>query len=683
MTLQYPDTPATDFVERLHGQDIADPYRWLEDTGDPQVQQWIDAQNAATHAWLADASERSAIRERLRDLWDFPRRGVPSRYGKHWFQLRNTGLQDQDVLWVADAPDAEGRVLIDPNGLSADGTTALSATAVSHDGTLLAYAVSDQGSDWRRWLVRDVATGQDLPDRLQWSKFSLSAWHPDGSGFWYGAYDPPASDAAYQEATRGQRLAFHRLGTRQEDDEVTCEIPGETDWIFDPEVTEDGRWLVVTVSRGTDPRSRVWVADLTGDGKIRPLLDAFDAAYTLAGNDGSTLFFLTDRDAPRGRVVAVDGVEPVDEAALDEVVPERPETLQSADVVGGRLLTLWLSDAVSKLRRSELDGSDEVDIALPDLGTVGAMSGRHDDDVFHFSFSSFTDPPGIYRHDLGADSTTLVSPSAFAGDTGGLVTEQVFVASADGTRIPMFLVRRADVEAGMPRPTLLTGYGGFNIPVTPTFSLQRYVWVERGGVLAVANLRGGGEYGQEWHDGGRLDNKQNVFDDAIACGEWLVEHGWTTPDRLAVQGGSNGGLLVGACLTQRPDLFGAAVAEVGVLDMLRFHLSTIGWAWKSDYGDPDDPDAFATLLSYSPYHRIEPGTAYPPTLVTTGDHDDRVVPSHSFKFAARLQAAQAGTAPVLLRVDRSGGHGGGKPTAKIIDERADVLGFLDRVLGAT
>ena len=672
-------TDSADHVDTLHGVAVADPHRWLEDATDDRVQTWIDEQSAATERWLADAGQRDEIRSRLAELWDYPRAGVPWRRGESWFQLRNSGLQDQDVLWVADAPDARGRVLLDPNTLSTEGTTALTGASVSVDGALIAYAVSERGSDWRTWRVRDVSSGEDLGDQVEWSKFSPSAWHPDGSGFYYGSFAPPDARTAYQEATRGQWLAFHRLGDRQAHDEVVAHLADEPEWIYTPEVTDDGRWLVVTLQRGTDPRSRVWVADLSRDGALRPLLDAYDAAYELVGATGDDLLFVTDRDAPRGRVVAVDAAGG---GAIRELVAEEEATLQGAQIVGHRLLTLWLRDAVSQLRRHELDGTADGEVALPGIGSVESLAGRHDDAAAFFAFASFDAPPAIYRHWVASGRTELVRAPQVALGPEEIVTEQVFATSADGTRVPLFLVHREDVRAGEGHPTVLWGYGGFDIPVTPMFRVPWHVWVERGGVLAVANLRGGGEYGKEWHEAGRLRNKQRVFDDALGCGQWLLDHGWAAPDALAIQGASNGGLLAGACLTQRPDLFAAAVVEVGVLDMLRFHLSTIGWAWKSDYGDPDDPDDFATLHAYSPLHNVKAGTAYPATLVTTGDHDDRVVPFHSFKFAAALQAAQAGPAPILLRVDRSGGHGAGKPTAKVIDERADVLTFLTRVLSA-
>lgn len=687
-TLPYPETRTVDQVDHHHGEAVPDPYRWLEDVDAPETLDWIAAQNALTASWLAGVPARAEIAARLTALWDHPRAGVPSRRGDRWFQLRNTGLQDQDVLWVMDAPDAEGRPLLDPNAMSADGTVSLSAAAASRDGRHLAYATSAAGSDWMTWRVREIETGADLDDVLSWSKFAGAAWLPDGSGFVYARFDEPAAGEAHERANRDQRLWFHRLGTSQDDDVLVYARPDEPEWMFSPSVTDDGRYLVLHVSHGTDPRNRVFYADLEAGRDLAALemvelLADFDAAYGLVGNVGETFVFLTDRAAPRGRLVAVDLADPAPERWRD-LVPERADTLERAVLVGGRLVAGYLRDARSVLLRFTLDGEPDGEVALPGIGSVEAMAGRQDDEALHLSFAGFTAPPSVHRHEVATAETICVREPGVAIDQDAFVTEQVFVTSADGTRVPVFLVHRADVTPTGDVPTLLWGYGGFHISVTPMFRAAWQVWVERGGLLAVPNLRGGGEYGQAWHDAGRLAAKQNVFDDAIAAAEALVGDGWTRPDRLAISGGSNGGLLAGACLTQRPDLFGAAVPEVGVLDMLRFHLFTIGWAWTSDYGSVEDPEQYRWLRAYSPLHNVDPTVAYPATLVTTGDHDDRVVPGHSFKFAAALQAAQrasGGGAPVLIRVQTQAGHGAGKPTRILIEERADVLAFLTRALG--
>ncbi len=676
--LHYPHARRGDVVDTHHGTLVADPYRWLEDTDAPDTRAWIAAQNRLTRSWLDGVPARERIRERLTALWDHARAGVPWRRGDRWFQLRNTGLQNQSVLWTMDAADAGGRVLLDPNLLSPDGTVSLSAAAVSEDGALLAYATSDAGSDWMTWHVRDVETAADRPDVLEWSKFSGAAWTADGSGFFYAAYDPPEPGAAYEARNLGQRLHHHRLGDRQEDDRLVYARPDEPEWGFDPDVTEDGRWLLVHVWQGTDRRNRIYLADLAAGGDVRPLLDDFDAGYEVVGAVDRVLYVRTDLDAPRGRIVAIE-IDRPQRDAWREVVPEAADTLERVVLVGDRLVAVYLRDASSRIRLFALDGAPAGAVELPGLGTVDALAGRQADRALHFTFSSFTRSTSVHRHDLATGATSVVRDAALAVD--GYATEQVFATSADGTPVPMFLVRRAEATPGTPAPTLLYGYGGFNIPVTPSCKVWWLVWLELGGVLAVANLRGGGEYGEAWHDGGRLANKQNVFDDFAACARWLVDEGWTSPARLAINGGSNGGLLVGACMTQRPELYGACVPEVGVLDMLRFHTFTIGWGWASDYGTVDDPEQFSTLLSYSPVHNVRPGTAYPPTLITTGDHDDRVVPGHSFKFAAALQSAQTGDAPVLVRVETDAGHGVATPTGKLIDQRADVLAFLVRALG--
>jgi prolyl oligopeptidase len=691
-TLRYPDTATVDQVDDYHGERIADPYRWLEDTDAPETAAWIAEQNAVTAAWIGEVADRDDIVARLRALWDHPRASVPTHRGKRWFQLRNSGLQDQDVLVVMDAPDDEGRVLLDPNAMSDDGTVSLSAAAVSRDARLLAYATSAAGSDWMTWRVRDIATGEDLDDVLEWSKFAGAAWLPDGSGFLYARFDAPAEGEAYEEANRNQRLWLHRVGTSQDDDVLVYARPDQPEWMFSPSVTEDGRYLVLHVSHGTDPRNRLFYADLGEDAEERTsvegiafleLLTDFDAAYGLVASVDRTFYVLTDRDAPRSRLVAIDLDDP-EPSRWRDVIAETEDSLERATLVGGRLIAGYLHHARSVLRRFTLDGEPDGEVALPGIGSVEGMAGKAEDDDLYFSFAGFSQPSSIHRHTVSTGATALVRAAGVDIDPDAFVTEQVFVTSADGTQVPMFLVRRADVEPDGGVPTLLWGYGGFRIPVTPMFRVAWHVWVERGGMLAVPNLRGGGEYGQAWHDGGRLANKQTVFDDAIAAAEHLVASGWTRPDRLAISGGSNGGLLAGACLTQRPDLFGAAVPEVGVLDMLRFHHFTIGWAWISDYGSADDPEQFRWLRAYSPLHNIDAGTRYPATLITTGDHDDRVVPGHSFKFAAALQAAQrasGGEAPTLIRVQTQAGHGAGKPTRVLIEERADVLAFLTRALG--
>lgn len=676
--MDYPPTRRDDLVETLHGVEVPDPYRWLEDTDAPETREWIEAQNALTRSWLDADDTREAVRARLTEIWDYPKVGIPWRRGDRWFQLRNAGLQQQAVLWTMPAPDAEGEVLLDPNTLSEDGTVALGPVAVTDDGSLLAYAISEAGSDWHTWRVRDIATGEDLPDEAPWSKFSGAAWLHDGSGFFYSAYDPPPPGATYAHRNKDHQLRFHRLGATEE---VTVHArPDEPDWGFSPAITEDGRWLVVTVFVGTDPRTRIHLADLTAAEptavQVTPWLDDFDAEYSVIGNVGDTFYVLTDRDAPRRRVLAITAADPTDQR---EVVPEGPDTILSATIVGNRIVSAQMVDAAHRLRLHTLDGTPAGEVPLPDIGSITGLSGRQEDTSFHFGFTSFARSGSIHRHDLDTGRTEEVRPASRQLDD--VVTELHLVDSTDGARVPLFLVRPADAPRDGTLPVLQYGYGGFGIPLSPQFSLWWTAWLERGGAIAVGCYRGGGEYGREWHDAGRQASKQHTFDDAVACARWLADSGWTTPQRIAITGGSNGGLTAAAAMLDAPDAFGACIPEVGVLDLLRFTEYTIGWAWTSDYGDPADPDDFARLLRWSPYHRITPGRRYPATLVVTGDHDDRVIPGHSFKFAAALQHAQDPDGPpVLIRVDTRAGHGAATPTSKVIDARADVLTFLDRVL---
>lgn len=689
---QPPPTPAGPVVDELHGRRILDPYRWLEDLDAAEVGQWVAAQNAHTETWLdAGAQLRRALHERLTELTDHERRSVPHRRGRWWLWMSNDGLTAQDALVVAEAPDGAPRVLVDPNRLSDDGTVSLVAAAASHEGERLAYALSEAGSDWMTWYVIDVATGAVHPDQVGWAKFAGAAWAPDGSGFYYGRFDEPDPDRLYEEAHRGHQVWFHRLGTEQVRDRLIMARPQDPELVFSPEVSDDGRWLLITGARGTDRRTMVWAADLAAaedaaDATVAPVLGEHDAYYGVAATEGDTLLVLTDHGAPRRRVIAVDvGASDVDR--WREVVAESGiDTLERAVRVGERLVCAWLHHARSRVTVHRLDGAPVDEVELPELGSVADISGGRDDAVAHIGFTSFTRPPGIHRYDPASGRIREVWRPDLAFDPEAFATEQIRVTATDGERVPAFVVRRADAAlAEGDHPTLLWGYGGFGISVTPLFRTWWLAWVERGGVLVVPNLRGGGEYGAAWHDAGKRDRKQQVFDDAISVAESLIARGWTRPERLAISGASNGGLLAGACLTQRPDLFGAAVPEVGVLDMLRFHRFTIGWAWASDYGTADDPEQLEWLLAYSPLHRLAPGTRYPATLVTTGDTDDRVVPAHSYKFAATLQAAQAGgehAPPALLRVETRAGHGAGKPVGVLLEERADVLAFLCRTVGA-
>jgi prolyl oligopeptidase len=682
----YPDTRTVDQVDDYHGTLVADPYRWLEDPDAPETKAWIEAQNELTFGFLGDIQARDGIRQRLADLWDYPKAWAPVKRGGRYFQLCNSGVQNQDVLFVRDTLDGEARVLLDPNTLSEDGTVALTSWAVSPDGRWLAYATSSSGSDWLTWRVRDVVSGEDLPDVIEWSKFSAASWRRDGSGFYYSRYDAPEPGQDYTGLNLYHKVCFHRLGESQAQDTLVYERPDQKEWGFDAEVSEDGRYLVLHVWQGTDVRNRLFYQDLQAGGPVVELISELEAAYRFVGNDDTVFYLRTDLDAPRGRLIAIDLAKP-GKANWRTLVPEDADTLEGVAMVHDEFVVLYLHDAHHRLQRFDRGGRSLGDIVLPALGSIPSngnflnLTGQRTDDELFYGFCSFLYPVTIFRYDFRRQESELLFAPPLDFDTGPYITRQVFVQSRDGTRVPMFLTHRRDLQAGGDHPTLLYGYGGFNIPLVPTFLVSRLVWLEMGGVLAWANLRGGGEFGEEWHRAGMLHNKQNVFDDFIACAEYLIEERITSTSKLAILGGSNGGLLVGACLAQRPDLFGAAVPVVGVMDMLRFHKFTIGWAWVSDYGSADDPEQFEMLYAYSPLHNLGPGRRYPATLVITADHDDRVVPGHSFKFAAALQAAQAGDAPVLIRIQTKAGHGLGKPTAILIEEAADIWAFLVAVLG--
>ncbi|MGC9220876.1 MAG: prolyl oligopeptidase family serine peptidase [Solirubrobacteraceae bacterium] len=680
-----------DQVDDYHGELVADPYRWLEDTNSSQTRAWVDAENVLTEAWLSHVKVREEIGRRLAELWDYARFEAPFKRGGRWFQLRNSGLQNQDVLYVMDGPDEAGRVLLDPNELSFDGTVAMTSFEVTEDGSLLAYATSAAGSDWMTWRVREVASGQDRPDVVQWSKYSRASWLRDGSGFYYEAVDPPAPGAEYLEAASSQKVRFHRLGTGQNDDELVFEAPEHPEWTSQAVVSDDGRFVVISISQGTAPEAQLLVLDRENPASgMRPLVADFASKASYVTNVGGTFYLLTDERAERQRIVAVDLENPELEQ-WREVIPESTALLLAARRCGGQLVCHYLKDACSRLAVFGFDGAHVRDLPVPEVSSLLAdhgapgFEGHPDSDKLHFVVTSFTDSGSLWEHDLASGETLLIRGPAAAIDPQTLVSEQVFVTADDGVSIPLFLTCRRDVDANGNVPVLLYGYGGFDIPLTPQFNVEWAAFVERGGLLAVAVLRGGGEYGRSWHRAGILSNKQRVFDDFCDCARWLGTSGWSRPGRIAINGASNGGLLVGACFTQHPELFGAAVAEVGVLDMLRFHRFTIGWAWKSDYGDPDNPERYRWLRAYSPLHNVHPGRRYPPILLTTGDHDDRVIPGHSFKFAATLQAAAAASsgpsAPILLRTETSAGHGQGLPTAKAIAKATDVLAFIAGTVG--
>ncbi len=683
--LEYPKAKTGDVVEQMHGVKVADPYRWLEDDvrKNPEVAAWVEAQNKVTNAYLDSIPERGRIAARLKQLWNFERFSAPRRRGGKYFFSKNDGLQNQAVLYVQEGPDGAPETLVDPNAWAKDGTVALSGTSISDDGKLLAYAIADAGSDWNTWRILDVATKKPLADEIRWVKFSSADWTPDGKGFFYARFDEPAANQKFQSLNLNQKLYYHRVGTPQSADELVYARPDFPKWGFSTNVTEDGKYLLISVRTGTDARERLFFKDLGLEGaKVEDLIPNFDQMYNLIGNDGSVLYFHTDHAAPRGRVIAIDLAKP-GPANWREIVPQSADTLTSVGLLGDTLLCDCLQDAKSRVKRFGLDGTPRGDVELPGIGSAGGFDGKRSDTETFYTFTSFAAPPTVYRYDVAANKSTAFRTPKVPFDAAAFEVKQVFYASKDGTKVPMFIAHRKGLKLDGTNPTLLYGYGGFNISLTPSFSVARIAWMEMGGVLAVANLRGGGEYGQEWHKAGTKQKKQNVFDDFIAAAEWLIKENYTAAAKLAIQGGSNGGLLVGACMTQRPELFGACLPAVGVMDMLRFQQFTAGRYWVDDYGSSENAADFPALRAYSPYHNLKPGTKYPPTLVTTADTDDRVVPGHSFKFTAALQAAQAGPAPTLARIETRAGHGAGKPTAKLIQLAADEWGFLVKSLGMT
>jgi prolyl oligopeptidase len=678
--LAYPVAKKVDQTDNYFGTTIADPYRWLEDANSEETHAWVEAENKLTRSYLSQIPQRDAIRQRLSQLWNYERYSVPVKEGGRYFYSRNDGLQNQAVLYTMDSLNAKPRLLLDPNTLAADGTVALAGTAVSPDGKLLAYSTAASGSDWNEIQVRDIATGKDIPDRIKWVKFSNTAWTHDGKGFFYSRYDEPKEATKLADVNYFQKLYYHRIGTGQSADVLVYDRPDQKEWGFGATATDDGHYLIITATKGTAHKYRIFYKDLTRpDAKVEALVDNFDAAYDFIDNVGPVFYFATDRKAPRQRVVAIDIRKP-QEANWKTVVPESDQTLASSHLVNNQLVTEYLRDAHSVVRITDLKGKLVRELKLPGIGTAGGFGGKRGDTETFYSFTGFTTPTTIYRLDLKSGASSVFRQPRVAFNPDEYETRQQFYTSRDGTRVPMFIVSKKGLKLDGSNPTYLYGYGGFDISMTPGFSPANLAWMEMGGVYVVANLRGGGEYGEAWHEAGTKLKKQNVFDDFIGAAEWLVNNKVTSPSKLAIGGGSNGGLLIGAAMTQRPELFAAAVPQVGVLDMLRFHKFTIGWAWASDYGSSDSPEEFKALVKYSPLHNIKAGTCYPATLITTADHDDRVVPAHSFKFGATLQAAQAGGNPVIIRIDTKAGHGAGKPTAKQIDEVTDRWGFLTRVL---
>ena len=677
--IAYPPARATDLVEDHFGEKLADPYRWLENDvrTDAEVKTWVDAQNRVTQDYLKTLPGRDILAGRLKKLFDFERVGTPQKAGGRYFYTRNDGRQNQSVLMVRDGLDGAARVLIDPNGWAKDGATALAEWLPSNDGRFLVYTVQDGGTDWRILRVIDVASGNQMGDELRWIKFSTISWSADHQGFFYSRFPEPTKNAEFQSLNTNQAVYYHRIGTPQASDRKIYETPDRPLLGHSAQVTDDGRYLLITSSGGTDDRYELTLGKLEAAGgvtrpvRFKTLVEGLNFNWELAGSSGETFYFLTNKDAPRGRLVRMNIAKR--DAPLAEIVPQSKDTMIGASLVGNRMILAYLGDARSQIEVRELDGQRVSDISLPGIGTAAGFGGRAGDPETFFTFSSFAAPPSVYRFNTATGTLDSFFAPKLAFDPKDYVTEQVFYPSKDGTRIPLYITRRKDTPKAA--PTLLYGYGGFNISLTPNYSPTQIAWMEQGGVFAVANLRGGGEYGAEWHDAGRLANKQNVFDDFIAAGEYLIASGITAKGKLAIEGRSNGGLLIGAVTNQRPDLFAAALPAVGVMDMLRFNRFTAGRYWVDDYGDPAKEADFKVLRAYSPYHNIQSGKAYPAVLVTTADTDDRVVPGHSFKYTAAPQAAAVGDKPHLIRIETRAGHGAGKPTDKVIAETADLWAF--------
>ncbi|MHC5774915.1 prolyl oligopeptidase family serine peptidase [Nostoc sp.] len=686
--LTYPSSHKSDQVDNYHGTLVADPYRWLEDPDSEETRTWIEAQNQVTFGYLSEIPTREKIKQRLTKLWDYEKYGIPFKEGEslgdgssdRYFYFKNDGLQNQSVLYTLKTLDDQPKVLLDPNKLSEDGTVALSGLSISENGKLLAYGLSASGSDWQEWKVRDIETGEDLQDHLKWIKFSGASWTHDHQGFFYSRYDEPNEKTQLEDVNYYQKLYYHQLGKPQSEDILIYHRPDQKEWGFSGGVTEDGRYLIISIWLGTDSKNLVFSKDLTNpNAEVVELINQFEADYSFINNDDSIFYFRTDLNAPRGRVIAIDTKNPAKEN-WREIIPQSAETLESVGILNNQFVADYLKDAHSQIKIFDLKGAFVREVELPGLGSAGGFGGkRHDTETFYI-YTSFTAPGTIYRYDMITGKSTVFRQPQVDFNPDDYETTQVFYHSKDGTKIPMFITHKKGIKLDGNNPTYLYAYGGFSASMTPSFSVSLLVWMEMGGVYAMPNIRGGGEYGEEWHQGGMKDKKQNVFDDFISAAEWLIANKYTKTDKLAIAGGSNGGLLVGACITQRPDLFGAALPAVGVMDMLRFHKFTIGWAWTSEYGSADNPEEFPALYAYSPLHNIKPDTAYPATLITTADHDDRVVPAHSFKFAAALQEAHAGDAPTLIRIETKAGHGAGKPTAKIIEEAAEKWAFLVRTL---
>ena len=670
--LNYPQTKKCDTVTNYFGTKIADPYRWLEDDNSAETKEWVTAENKVTFDYLSKITYRDKIKKRITDLYNFPRMSSPSRAGEYYFYSKNTGLQNQSINFYKKGIDGEEKVFLDPNTLSKEGTASVGFAGFSQDRKKLAITVSNAGSDWQTMYVMDVDTRTQAADKLEWVKFSGAAWK--GDGFYYSHYNSPEKGKELSNANKNHNVYYHKLGDAQEKDALIYSDEKHPLRYHGAEVTEDGHFLFINISEGTSGNEIIG-RDLTnGSTDFKLLCPGFEYDYTVLDNTGSYLIVHTNFKAPNQKVVLVDFNNP-DTSNWKDLVPEKTELLQSVSVAGGKLFLTYLKDASSHVYQYSRSGKLEREVMLPTIGTASGFSGEKDDKVLFFSLTSFTSPSTIYSYDIASGDVKLYKKPDLTFNPDDYETKQVWYPSKDGTKVPMFIVSKKGIKMDGNNPTMLYGYGGFNIPLTPSFNAARMVLLENGGIYVMANLRGGSEYGEAWHKAGMLDKKQNVFDDFISAAEYLIKEKYTSASKLAISGRSNGGLLVGACMTQRPDLFKVCFPGVGVLDMLRYHKFTVGWGWAVEYGSSDKESDFKNLIKYSPLHTIKP-VSYPATMITTADHDDRVVPAHSFKFAANLQANQKGTAPTLIRIDVNAGHGGGRPLSKTIDEDCDIYSFM-------
>ena len=678
--LPYPKTKATDHVDIYHGVKVDDPYSWLENDTAKDVQDWVKAENEVTQNYLEQIPFREKIKARLTEIWNFPKYSSPFKEGEWYYFFKNDGLQNQSVLYRQKGLEAEPEVFIDPNKLSEDGTTSLASFTFSKDHQYCAVGIAKSGSDWNELFVMNVATKEKMKDAIHWVKFSGATWYKNG--FYYSRYDEPVAGKEFSNQNEYMKIYYHKLGDDQSKDEKVFEDKAHPLRYFNAGVTEDEHFLYINVSEGTSG-SEILIKDLTKNEKaFKVLFKGFENNYNVIDNIGDKILALTDKDAPRYRLVEVD-MNKTDVTNWKDIIPQSEDLLESASTCGGKLFAVYLKDASSRMFHYDLTGANKKEIVLPGIGTASGIGGRKDDHEAFYSFASFTNPGEIYHYNIETGEAKIFRKSEMKFNVDEFETKQVFYPSKDGTKIPMFIIHKKGIKMDGNNPTLLYGYGGFNIPLTPSFSISRIMFLENGGVYAIANLRGGGEYGEDWHKAGMLEKKQNVFDDFIAASEYLIKEKYTSSEKLAINGGSNGGLLIGACMTQRPELFKVAIPAVGVLDMLKYHKFTIGWGWAVEYGSSDDKKQFEYLMKYSPLHNLKEGVNYPATLVMTADHDDRVVPAHSFKFAATLQAKQQKDGnPVLIRIDSKAGHGAGKPTTKLIEDVTDMWSFILWNVGA-